>query len=106
MEPTKIIRGQACTIVWFYPYQYNPVKDILAIYPDLTVTVLFNGEPTPVPLELKSETFDLLKQRTAINFGDVIKAQDANQGPIVIPYDVGPPNFGPYGWDYIIITKT
>ena len=105
MEPTKIIRGQACAIVWLYPYQYNPVKDTLAIYPNLTVTVLFNGEPTPVPLELKSEAFDLLKQRTAINFDAVVKAQDANPGPIVTPYDVGPPNFGPYGWDYIIMTK-
>ncbi len=104
LEPLKRMRGQACTIIWLYPYQFNPVRNRLLVYPDLSVTVLFNGEPDPIPLGLKSESFDAMMRRTAINSDAVIQAEDDNQGPDETPYDKGPPTFGPYGWDYIIIT--
>jgi len=31
MEPTKIIRGQECTVLWIYPFQYNPVRKTLSV---------------------------------------------------------------------------
>ena len=106
LEPTKIMRGQQCTILWLYPYQFNPVQNRVSVFPDLSVKVLFNGEPDPIPVELKSDSFDAMKRRIAINSDAVIKAQDDNQGPIVPPYDEGPPTYGPYGWDYIILTAS
>jgi hypothetical protein len=107
LEPTTIMRGQQGTILWVYPYQYNPVKKTLAIYPDLSVTVRFQGEIRPLPQHLKSESFDLITERIAPNGKAVLEAQHkAQQGSSSSPDD---------GWsaltsapeaDYVIITTS
>jgi hypothetical protein len=79
LEPTKTIRGQQCTILWIYPYQYNPVRKTLAVYPDLSVTVRFQGEIRPLPQHLKSESFDLITERIAPNGKAVLEAQNKAQ---------------------------
>ena len=36
-EPVKTVRGQACTVVWLCPYQYNPITRQLSVYQNLVV---------------------------------------------------------------------
>jgi hypothetical protein len=106
LEPTKVMRGQDCSILWLHPYQYNPVRKRLTVYPDLSVTVLFDGLPGPIPHDLEAQSFDLMMRRTAINSDIVLAAEKEYQKPIEEPYDKGAPMYGPYGWDYIIVTRS
>ncbi|RME85972.1 MAG: hypothetical protein D6775_01395, partial [Caldilineae bacterium] len=99
LEPVKIMRGQQLTILRLYPYQYNPVQERLLTYPGLTVTVRFVGDLEPIPIRLKSETYDEMMRRIAINADAVLSAEE-EAGPPVDPH----PYTGPYGWDYLIFT--
>jgi len=105
LEPGKIMRGQECTILWVYPYQYNPVSRTLSVYPDLSVTVRFHGAPFPIPPRLRSESFDSMMRRMALNADAVLTAEnEAEKGMEVFSYE-GDSGSGPKtGWDYIIIT--
>ncbi len=42
IEKPKKMSGMNATLLWVYPYQYNPVKKTLYVYRDLKVTVSFN----------------------------------------------------------------
>lgn len=99
LEQTKIMRGQEMTMLWLYPYQYNPVQETLYSYPNLTVTVQFIGDLEPIPFRLKSETYDDMMHNLAIN-ADAIRSAEEEAGPPVYPH----PFTGPYGWDYLIFT--
>jgi hypothetical protein len=57
-DPIKHKRGQACTILWIYPYQYNPVQKRLTVYPDLEVSVNFAGIVKPIPSNLRNENLE------------------------------------------------
>jgi hypothetical protein len=106
LDPSERVRGQETATLWVYPFQYNPVQHSLAVFPDLLVKLVFDGKPKPIPFELQSDDSELMFSRTAINAEAVLTAEDNNQGPLVEPYDKGPPTYGPYGWDYIIITHS
>jgi hypothetical protein len=108
LEATRIMRGQECTLIWLYPYHHNPIMRTLSVYPDLSVTVHFLGEASPIPPRLQSEPFDLMMRRTAINadavLGGLVDATEVL--PMMGLSDNGPPvpYQTKYGWDYIIIT--
>ena len=104
LEPIKIIRGQECTILWLYPFQHNPVKKTLAVYPDLSVTVRFDGEPLPIPERLRSKAFETVLNRMVVNASDVIKVQETAEKALDgATAETGP--VAPQGCcNYIIIT--
>jgi hypothetical protein len=104
LEPTQVVRGQECALLWLYPYQHNPVRKTLAVYPDLTVTLHFHGEPSLAPLDLRDDPFDLILERLALNGATVFEAVEEAAASAVPPDERVPPQFGPYGWDYIILT--
>lgn len=88
-DPVKFNRGQPCTILWIYPYQYNPVKKILTVYPDLEVTVQFTGVSVAVPGNFCHPASDQLMKAIALNGEQVINtrtlhfdagAKEANKG--------------------------
>ncbi len=76
-ESAKEKRGQSCTILWIYPYQYNPVKRTLTVYPDLEVSVNFNGVIKPIPSNLKSEKLIESLKGFAINAEEVLQAEES-----------------------------
>jgi len=76
LEPTKIMRGQECTILWLYPFQHDPVRKTLTVYSDLSVTVRFQGQPVPIPQRLKSKSFEGIFKQMAVNADTMLTAQD------------------------------
>ncbi|HEC02775.1 MAG TPA: hypothetical protein ENI81_04470, partial [Phycisphaerales bacterium] len=50
--PVKNVRGQQCAIMRLYPYQYNPVARRLSVYPDLEVSLQFEGTIRPASRRL------------------------------------------------------
>lgn len=99
LEPVKIMRGQQLTILWLYPYHYNPVQETLYSYPNLTVTVQFIGDLEPIPFRLKSETYDDMMHNLTLNGDAILSAQEEAESS-VDPH----PYTGPYGWNYLIFT--
>lgn len=75
-ESVKYKRGQSCTILWIYPYQYNPVKRTLTVYPDLEVSVSFKGVIKPIPSNLKNDQLIKYLKNTAINAEEVLVAEE------------------------------
>lgn len=75
LEPTKNVRGQDCTVLWLYPYQYNPVARRLSVYQNLKVELDFDGDVRPVPLHLESREFEVMLRRMALNANAVLSAQ-------------------------------
>ncbi|MCK4352292.1 T9SS type A sorting domain-containing protein [candidate division WOR-3 bacterium] len=76
IEPLKKMRGQSCTILWILPYQYNPVKKTLKVYPDLRVNVDFSGPIKPIPSNLKSKNYEKKILGMALNAREVLNAQE------------------------------
>lgn len=93
LEPTQILRGQECAMIWLFPYQHDPVTRTLKVYPDLSVTILFGGGSPPVPPGVRATAFEDLMRRMAVNGDEVLP----EEGP---PHEY---DTGPYGWDYIIV---
>lgn len=75
-EAVKYKRGQACTILWIYPYQYNPVSKTLTVYPDLEVTVEFLGVTQPIPSNLINKNSKQLLKSISINGETVLSAEE------------------------------
>ena len=97
LGPVEVMRGQQMAEVRIYPYHFNPDKNWLEIYPDLTVRVNFEGDIEPIPGRLQSKIFDDLYRQDAINAEDILEAEESSQTPEL-------PDLGPYGWDYLIFT--
>ena len=76
LEPIKRVRGRDCTVIRLYPYRYNPVRKRLLVYPDLEVTVRFEGIARPIPSRLESRSFNNLLRRSAVNADAVISVGD------------------------------
>jgi len=72
LEPIKRVRGRDCTMIRLYPYRYNPVRKRLLVYPDLEVTVRFEGVARSLPSRLESRSFNNLLLRSAVNADAVI----------------------------------
>lgn len=75
-EPIIKKRGQYCTILWIYPFQFNPVQKRLTVYPNLKVTVNFTGTINPIPSNLKNENLLRNLKRMAINAEAVLSAEE------------------------------
>ena len=97
IEAVEVMRGQEMVEVRFYPYQHNPVEETLYIYPNLRVTIIFEGDIQPIPYRLQSEIFEDIYRREAINADEILEAEQAVETP-------AEPKYGPYGWDYLIFT--
>ncbi|NIM16707.1 MAG: PKD domain-containing protein [Candidatus Aminicenantes bacterium] len=74
-------RGQAVIV---YPFQYNPVNDILRVYSELTVKISKNGNKKgdnefnrnkPLKLDKLNREFKNVYSRHFINFDQMIEAQ-------------------------------
>ena len=75
-ETIKQKRGQDCTILWIYPYQFNPVQNRLLVYPDLKVSVTFNGIVEPIPSNLKTGNLESFLKAVAVNAEAVLAAEE------------------------------
>jgi hypothetical protein len=81
IEPVKRIQGQDCTLVWIYPYQYNPVQRQLRVFVDLTVDVEFQGRVRPSMGNTRSRQFEMIWKRLALNAEGVLGMQcDVDSG--------------------------
>ena len=76
IEPVKQKRGQDCTIIRVYPYQYNPVQKRLFVYPDLQVSISFSGNIEPIPSNLRSENLENILRSMAINGDEIVTAEN------------------------------
>ncbi|MHC4168684.1 MAG: C25 family cysteine peptidase, partial [Planctomycetota bacterium] len=74
-EPVRTVRGQNCTVVWLYPYQYNPVTRRLSVYKNLVVELNFDGDIRPTTRRLQSAGFEKMLGHLAINADEVLPAQ-------------------------------
>lgn len=74
-EPVKKVRGQDCTIVWLYPYQYNPVSRRLSVYENLVIELEFDGDIQTAPRRLDSMQFEGILERLTSNADAVLSAQ-------------------------------
>jgi hypothetical protein len=109
LEPTKIMRGQECTILWVYPFQHNPVQRSLAVYPDLEVTVRFQGTPSKLPQAFRSENFDHIMRGFAPNADAVLGItpdQDKRLGGTVRTQADATAQDELSGCDFLVITHT
>ena len=66
-ESIKNIRGVYATILWIYPYQYNPISKELVVYEDLELNISFQGAKEEVKSGLISENFRQMLKRLALN---------------------------------------
>ncbi|MFH1037811.1 MAG: C25 family cysteine peptidase, partial [PVC group bacterium] len=105
LEPVAKIRGQESSILWLYPYRYNPARKRLHVYPDLRVTVRFEGTRRRVPSRLQSRTFSRLLGRIALNADAVLPAgEEAEAGQTSPTGGGGTRGTGAAGaCDYLII---
>jgi len=99
-ETVRKIRGQDATMVWLFPYQYNPVTKVLAVYPDLKVTVHFEGEGTSVEHRLRTKTFENFYKRIAPNADKILSLPSENKNKINSSFNE---NSLPAGCDLMII---
>jgi len=74
-EPIRNVRGQNCTIMRLYPYQYNPVTRKLSVYENLVAELEFEGGIQPIPKRFKSKQFETMLKRLAVNADAVLSAQ-------------------------------
>ena len=75
-EAVKNLRKQSCTILWIYPYQYNPIQKELVVYEELTVSVSFEGN-SKIPNNVDEYTYKVLN-RMSINTKDICSSKQNN----------------------------
>ena len=95
IEPMNNIRGQNATILWIYPYQYNPVTKTLYVYINLQVILNFNGNIEPIPINLQDQEHERFLRSIAINGNEVLDAENSLQAH---------GNSSETGYKYLIIT--
>ena len=71
-EGIKQKRGQDCTILWVYPYQYNPVEKTLYLYSDLSVSIHFSGTAEPISANLITDAHLNALRSMAINGTEIV----------------------------------
>jgi hypothetical protein len=98
LDPVQIARGQRMAVLWIYPFKYNPLQRTLEKYPNLTVTVTFEGSIEPIPARLISKEFEAIYRNLALNADAVLSAEKVAAGT----YELS----GKYGYDYLIITTS
>ena len=78
-EAVKNLRKQSCTILWIYPYQYNPIQKELVVYEELTVSVSFEGN-SKIPNNVDEYTYKVLN-RMSINTNDICSSKQTHSKP-------------------------
>jgi hypothetical protein len=58
LGPMEIIRGHAIRLLSICPFQYNPAKRILRVFPEINAQILFDGQLLDIDSRLRSPTFD------------------------------------------------
>jgi hypothetical protein len=96
LEDMGMLRDQQVALLQIYPYQFNPRRRKLDIYDHMQVTVHFNGPLLPLPQPYWGDDFDDWMGKIGINAPEVLAAEK----------EVAEPSYGPYGWDYLIFTKS
>lgn len=76
-EDIKKIRNQSCSILWIYPYRYNPIKKELEIYEDLTISVNFDSNTSRLNI-VDEYTYNYLN-RIAINTKDICSIKQSSK---------------------------
>ncbi len=76
LESLKKKRGQSCTILWLFPFQYNPITRQLYYYPDLQVSVNFDGTSEPIPSNLYKDEYKDFWKGLAINADEILAIQE------------------------------
>jgi hypothetical protein len=104
IEPVKNKRGYKLTVLCIYPYQYNPVKKTLKVYPDLKVNLSFKGKPKSIPERLYSKTTEELVKAMVINAEQMIKALVPAEIQKSSQLNTRLKSSGPTGGEYLIIT--
>ena len=99
-DTVQKIRGQDSSMIWIYPYQYNPVTKILTVYPDLEVIVHFTGEGKSVEKRLRTKTFDNYFRRIAPNADNILALPPEDLNKLNANSDGG---FLPTGCELMII---
>ncbi|MBE0638108.1 MAG: PKD domain-containing protein [Bacteroidales bacterium] len=74
-EPVKYSRGQPLTMLWVYPYQYNPVRKTLTVYPELEITVHFTGDSKTIPSNLQHPINDQLLRSISVNGEEILSVR-------------------------------
>jgi len=97
LEPVKKKRGQECSILWIYPYQYNPVTRQLASYPDLEIHISFAGVRDPIPTNLFDPVYLEQFGSLALNGEEILSTEPAL-------YNTDVHNTRDEGCDLLIIT--
>lgn len=77
---TESVRGHQIALLHICPFQYNPVRKVLSVYPDMEVEVTFVGENRAVSSRLRSSSFDSFIRGIVLNPGAAGKNEPAAIG--------------------------
>ncbi len=66
-------RGYKFSDLYMYPYQYNPVQKKLFIYPDMSVTIEFNGSHQAIRKSLKNQRIENFIKYHTVNGDKVLQ---------------------------------
>ncbi len=66
-------RGYKFSDLYMYPYQYNPVKKRLIVYPEMSVTVEFKGSRQAIKKTLKNQKVENFIKNQTINGQKVLQ---------------------------------
>jgi hypothetical protein len=58
LGPVEIIRGRTIRLLSICPFQYNPARRVLRVFPEVDVQVNFTGHALPLDSRLSSPVFD------------------------------------------------
>lgn len=75
LEPIMKKRSQDCTILWIFPYQYNPVTKTLTLYQYLDISIVFSGNIQPLPANVLHQDYVAEVTALAINGSEVLQAE-------------------------------
>ena len=75
LGPVEMIRGHAIRLLSICPFQYNPAKKILRVFPEINVQVLFNGQARGIDSRLRSVLFDRFIKGFVLNSNAFDKAE-------------------------------
>jgi hypothetical protein len=69
LGPVQIIRGHAVQLLSICPFQYNPAKKILRVFPEINAHIRFNGQEIDIDSNLRSPVFDSFIKGFVVNPG-------------------------------------
>ncbi|MCP4688363.1 MAG: hypothetical protein GY859_09940, partial [Desulfobacterales bacterium] len=58
LDETEVIRGRKIALIRVCPFQYNPAREMLTVYPRIKVEIRFQGAAMDVGSRLSSSVFD------------------------------------------------